>query len=325
MNPVADFLAATGAFGTMSRLELEALSAFLGERRVASGSIVFSMGDTGTEFYIVRSGLVGMRAPQADGVEVDTYEFGPGRFFGEMAIVEGLPRSATCYARVDSELLVLEGIDFYRLVWDHPVIGAKLLASMRDVMRTRLAEATGILSDLVKWGESARRRTIVDEASGLFNRRYLDENLDEAVRRGTPCSLLMLDIDRFREVNAAWGLAAGDAAIASTGAALQSLVRENDVAAHLSGDEFALLLRGAGKAEALAVAERARAVIEGLWLEFRTGRNAAPVRLRLTGSIGVSSLPDDAKTAEGLLSTADDALARAKEKGRNRVEAAGRR
>jgi diguanylate cyclase (GGDEF)-like protein len=313
----------------MSGLEVNAVSAFLEPRRFAAGSTVFREGESGKELFIVRSGRVGSYVTQADGTRREVYEFAPGLLFGEMAIIENEPRSATCYAKEDAELLVLDGLDFYRLVWEHPVIGVKLLSSMARVMTAWLDEASGFLGGLVRWGEAARRRAITDELSGLFNRRFLEETMGTRFARGAGssrrCSLLMLDIDRFRDVNAAFGPQGGDAAIAAAAAAFGPLILEGEVCARLSGDEFAVFLPSAGMDRALELAHGMRAAAEELYLEFRRGPDAVPERASITVSIGAAAAPEDGSTPDELVAAADKALYRAKEGGRNRVETAGRR
>jgi diguanylate cyclase (GGDEF)-like protein len=323
---IPDFLAGLPLFKGMSGLEVNAVSAFLEPRRFVAGSTVFREGESGKELFIVRSGRVGSYVTQPDGTRREVYEFAPGLLFGEMAIIENEPRSATCYAKEATELLVLDGIDFYRLVWEHPVIGVKLLSSMARVMTAWLDEASGFLGGLVRWGETARRRAITDELSGLFNRRFLEETMGTRFARGAGssrrCSLLMLDIDRFRDINATFGPAGGDAAIAAAGAAFASLLLEGEVCARLSGDEFAVFLPNGGMDRALELAEGMRAAAEVLYLEFRRGPRAEPERASITVSVGAAASPEHASSPDELVAAADRALYRAKEGGRNKVEVA---
>ena len=321
---IPDFLAGLPLFRDMSGLEVTAVSAFLEPRRFSKGSVVFREGESGKELFIVHYGRVGSYVTQSDGTRRDVYEFEPGVLFGEMAIIEDEPRSATCYAKEDSELLVLDGIDFYRLVWEHPVVGFKLLSSMARVMTSWLDEASGFLGGLVRWGETARRRAVTDELSGLFNRRFLEETMATRFARGAGssrlCSLLMLDIDRFREVNAAYGAQGGDAAIAAAATAFSALLREGEICARLSGDEFAAFVPNGGMERALELGEAMRAAAEELYLEFRRGPGSVPERASITVSVGAAASPEHASCPEELVAAADKALYKAKECGRNRVE-----
>lgn len=326
MNPIVEAITDTPLFLGMSGLELNAVSAFLEPRRYAKGQVICRRGDKGTEMFIVRSGRVASLAVDRDGNERELYEFGPGRFFGEMSIIENEPRSATCVALEDTELLVLEGLDFYRLVWEHPMIGSRMLASMARVMSGWLDEASGFLHDLVRWGEAARKRAVTDELSGLFNRRFIEEASRARFARssGEPplCSALMLDLDRFHALNERYGTKAGDSIIAAAGAAYGRLIREGDVAARLAGDEFAFFMPEAGPEEALAAAERIRAGTESLVLELALPGGGLN-RVSLSASIGIASSPFDAADPTGLFAAADKALFRAKELGRNRVARLG--
>ncbi|MBL8968822.1 MAG: GGDEF domain-containing protein, partial [Spirochaetaceae bacterium] len=178
-----------------------------------------------------------------------------------------------------------------------------------------------------RWGETARRRAITDDLSGLFNRRFLEETMRTRFASGSGSrprgALLMLDIDRFRDINAVYGPLAGDAVISTAGAAFGGLLRDEEIAARLSGDEFAFFLPGAAAGRARELAEAIRAQAESLYLEFRPGANAATERVSITVSIGVAVAPEQATTPGELVAAADKALYRAKEGGRNRVALAG--
>ncbi|HSV56698.1 MAG TPA: GGDEF domain-containing protein [Magnetospirillaceae bacterium] len=323
MSRLAEFLAGTDLFSGMSGLELTAAADFLKRRRFPKDSVVFQEGERGQELFLVLSGRIGSFVTQSDGTRRRIYEFGPGRFFGEMAIVEGEPRSATCWAEEDSELMVLEGIDFYRLVFDHPMIGLKLLSSIGRVMVSRLDESSGFLNDLVRWGETARRRAVEDALTGLFNRRFLEETLKNrfsaGVGPGRRLALVMLDLDRFREINGAYGSQGGDATIRAAGFVFRQALRDGDMAARLSGDEFAFLLPNTGMDEAIVVAERLRKLAENLRLTLSPAGGGQESTVRITASLGVAVAPDCAASPGALIEKSDRALFLAKESGRNRV------
>lgn len=315
-----DTLAASRLFSSMSREELALVEGFLETRQLAPEEVLFREGEVGSELYVVRSGAMSSWVAQDDGSRRELYGFHPGDHFGEMAVIEAAPRSATCYAVERTELWVLAAIDFYRLVWEHPVLGVRILNDLIGVMSHWLDEASGFLGDMVRWGEAARKRSVTDDLSGLFNRRFLDEALRLRFSRGSPetraSCLLMLDIDRFRDINSTFGPEAGDAVIANAGTAFGRIVTEPGIAARLSGDEFAVFLPGMGKDEALALAEKLRAAAEALYLEFRAGPGQEPQRVSISVSIGVAS---GSQAADSLVKDADKALYLAKEGGRNRV------
>lgn len=158
------------------------------------------------------------------------------------------------------------------------------------------------------------RLSATDELTGLGNRRTFDEalraELGRARRTGLPLGLVLLDIDRFKDLNDAHGHQAGDAVLASLGRLLRAQMRGEDRACRFGGEEFALLLPATGEAQATAVAERVRRAVAAM---------PAPAG-RVTASLGVavSAGRDD---GERLVAAADERLYRAKHEGRDRVVA----
>jgi len=327
MTDIAAFLETVPACSGMSGLELAALAAFLEPRRLSEDETLFREGEVGTAMYFVRSGTMGTWVREGESGRREVYEFCAGNHFGEMAIAEGSVRSATAYAKTETIVLGLDAIDFHRLVWEHPGLAVKFLGNMARDMAAWLDEAAGYLGDIARWGENARRKAIVDETTGLFNRRFLEESIRVREGRGIdaarPCSLIAFDLDNFHEVNNHFGNPAGDAVIAGVGALVQSLVSssgmEGLVPSRLSGDEFSIFLPDGCKGRAIDFAEILRAAIEGLFLEFRERPGAAARRLSITASFGCAESPSDARGGPALVASADEALARAKADGRNCV------
>ncbi len=156
-----------------------------------------------------------------------------------------------------------------------------------------------------------------DYLTGLANRRRfrlaLGNELERWRRYHTPCALLLVDIDYMKQINDAHGHSAGDVAIRHVADALVALSRDNDTAARLGGEEFALLLAGATEASAQAAAERLRQAVCGAAIE--------PVGT-VTISIGVAACPAHATRERTLYAASDAALYRAKAAGRNCVSCA---
>jgi len=169
--------------------------------------------------------------------------------------------------------------------------------------------------------ESLELTALIDELTGLGNRRAFDRRLAEeserASRYGLALSLAMIDLDAFKEVNDRYGHPAGDALLTQLGEALREVLRGSDFASRYGGDEFAVLLPATGKTEAWVVAEKLRVALDALQLEVESG-----ARVSATVSIGVASLGAANPTADALLAAADAALYRAKRAGRDRVELA---
>lgn len=168
------------------------------------------------------------------------------------------------------------------------------------------------------------RLSVTDRLTELYNHGYFQQRLEEEFQRsdrfGHPMSLILLDIDDFKEFNDTWGHPRGDDVLRAVSAVICRNLRDIDIAARYGGEEFVVLLPETSLVGASAVAERIRAEVETL--VFQPGDGAATGR---TVSVGVSSYPAHARSALELLESADAAMYRAKRKGKNEVEAAGMR
>jgi diguanylate cyclase (GGDEF)-like protein len=315
-------------FENLSGLELDAVAAFLEPRSVNDGEVIFNEGAIGEEMFIITSGSVGAWVAQADGTQLWSFELKAGDFFGEMSIIANESRSATIAAQEDTELLSLHGVDFYRIVFEYPMIGAKMLRAIKKVQNTWLEQISRHLGDLMRWGETARRRAVSDELTGLYNRRFLEESAGDrfeqiAVGRRS-LSLMMIDLDKIHEINDSYGTEAGDLVFISMAEVLRSATRAGDICARLSGDEFAVLLPDAGVEEACLIAEKARIDMASRKVKIsKSPSGGRKTEIIACTSIGIASAPVHAKTWEKLLLAADGALRRAKELGRNRVVVSG--
>jgi len=160
-----------------------------------------------------------------------------------------------------------------------------------------------------------------DPRTGLANSRSFDLSVEQALAARASHELvavLMLDLDQFKLFNDRHGHPAGDEALRSFAAVLRSCMREGDVAARYGGEEFAVMLPGVDRQSAMTIAERIRSRTESTIISLAPGLSD-----RITVSIGVASAPEQGLDRVTLLRLADEALYRAKESGRNRVEAAG--
>ncbi len=162
------------------------------------------------------------------------------------------------------------------------------------------------------------RLAVIDDQTQAFNRRYemprLEEEMSRARRYGTPLSLLMLDLDHFKNVNDQFGHAAGDGVLEEFADRVRAATRRHDVFIRRGGEEFVLIMPATDTTEAKMVATRICERIAGKPFVSDTGDRV----VRQTVSIGAATwVPSE--SAEALEKRADDALYRAKDLGRNRV------
>ncbi|MDQ3687755.1 MAG: GGDEF domain-containing response regulator [Acidobacteriota bacterium] len=180
-----------------------------------------------------------------------------------------------------------------------------------------LVTRVGQLVNLKQTMDLLRADADRDYLTGLSNRRRFRNALVQEVERwrryDVPCALLLLDVDNLKKINDAFGHPAGDLAICHVANALMQHLRDNDTAARLGGEEFALLLAGADSAKAIIVAERLRrAIATELVEEVGT----------VTVSLGVAACPAHAASERELYAASDAALYRAKRDGKNRATVA---
>ncbi|MEW6103410.1 MAG: sensor domain-containing diguanylate cyclase [bacterium] len=163
--------------------------------------------------------------------------------------------------------------------------------------------------------EEIKRMTITDELTGLYNYKYFIETLKKEIHKAErfscSLSLLMIDIDNFKEFNEKYGHHIGNQMLCALALNLTGSLRENDFLARFGEEEFVAILPSADKGEGIMVSERIRKCVS----EATLVENTEPI----TVSIGVSSFPQDGKKFDEILLYADRAMTIAKEKGKNRT------
>lgn len=184
----------------------------------------------------------------------------------------------------------------YRLALEDSALAIEASNQALEVANTRLQE-----------------QSLRDGLTALFNRRALDEKLEEEFRRarryGQPMSLLLIDIDNFKDYNDRHGQVEGDVALRNVATVARMACREVDLVARYGGEELTVVLPHTSADGAEATAERIRSAVDA----------GASAERRLTVSIGVATLTDDVDEVTTLISNADRALYAAKNAGRNRV------
>jgi diguanylate cyclase (GGDEF)-like protein len=184
-----------------------------------------------------------------------------------------------------------------------------------------LAEQGGVAIENVLLHEEAQRLSLTDGLTGVWNRRYYQmqfrQVLATATRFHRPFSVLMLDLDHFKEINDTYGHQRGDAILIEFSQRVSMTLREIDTFARYGGEEFICLLSETDLAGAATTADK---ILYGIRSETFGGAGEDPVRL--TVSIGVAAYPDHGDSFRSLVAAADKALYTAKENGRDRVAVA---
>jgi len=214
----------------------------------------------------------------------------------------------------DSQLLqtVREAVMRFHLILEN--------RRQQETINAQNLKLTELLGQLTDQNEELKRLASTDGLTELTNRRTLFEFLGTEVSRvrryGGTLSLLMIDIDHFKRVNDTWGHAAGDTVLRNIAQLIRLALRDVDIAGRYGGEEFVVLLPETEIDGALQIAERLRLSVAGTPVPQESG----PL-IPVTISVGVGQLAAE-ESGESLLSRADQAMYRAKNNGRDRVETA---
>ena len=303
-------------FSDIAEKELDIIASEMKRREYKAGELIFKEGDPGDEMYVVVDGGVSIFIVDNDGKEVVLSEIMKGNFFGEMSIIERTPRSATCRVIQDSVFLVLHADDLLDLIHSEPECAVKIMDKMLSITVERLMNVGAFVTQMVQWGSESRKRAITDAATGLFNRRYLEEFFDSLVSKANAeeshLTFAMFDLDRFGELNKKYGEEFCDKLIIASAQLFKNIFPQEDILVRYGGDEFVFIFPNTDSASAMKKCD-------SLCSAMRELRFQEHEELRLTCSIGFATFPDHASNADELKDMSDKALYRAKEEGRNRA------
>jgi diguanylate cyclase (GGDEF)-like protein len=222
--------------------------------------------------------------------------------------------------RSPADVTILERPSWWTPVHAVLVLTLALIATLValgwvTMLRKRIAQQAGLLRESE---QQFRHMALHDDLTGLATRLLLQDRLgialESAKRRNTGLAVLMVDLDKFKEINDTYGHAAGDQVLRVTANRLLQVVRREDTVARLGGDEFVVLVQYLTD---LSAAQRIAAlIVETLGTPIAIDGREVPVSV----SVGVRALAGDAVEADQLLKNADVALYDAKRSGRNRYQ-----
>lgn len=230
------------------------------------------------------------------------------------------------WAEANLRLVVENLLRQYRLLSENKMLiedlsaKNKALLEMNRELEAKVSERT---HELAEANSRLAQLAVTDGLTGLYNHRHFHERLtlesERSLRNGLPLSLLMIDVDHFKNYNDHHGHPAGDEVLRQLSHLMTDGRRANDFCARYGGEEFAIVLVDTPKLTAAKVAERMRERVSEHPFEFGSDQPGGGLSI----SVGVATFPDDAADAEGLVRAADSALYAAKHAGRNCVVLAG--
>jgi diguanylate cyclase (GGDEF)-like protein len=284
-------------------------------RTLQEGDVLLEPNAENHSIFIVMTGALDVHL--TDGDTRPHVRVGPGEFVGEVSLVDRQPTTAWVRAAEPTEVLEVDSERLWALIDATPEVARNLLL----VLSGRVRHDDQVISEATRLQHHFERVATVDGLTGLRNRRWLDDafgrQLTRTLRASRPVSLLMLDLDHFKQLNDTFGHLVGDAVLCRIAQVLARSLRPQDLLARYGGEEFAVLLPDTDTDEAIAIAERLREAILMAPASDAEVEGGEPLPFT-TVSVGVATaqLSD---SLPALLALADAALYRAKAGGRDRV------
>lgn len=286
-------------FSSLAEEELRAVAASSTMLELGAGDALFEPGSPGDALYAVASGSIGVEG--SDGRIIA--EFVAGDILGDLDLFTGAARNARAKALEPCVLAKFPaasgGLD--AALSTMPSLAARLLRDFLKTVSARIRGANALIKENSPWVQELRRQVYGDKLTGLYNRTYLEENLPGLLSdAGRPAALVLLKPDNFKLINDTYGHEAGDAALVLMAAELRRVVGDSGTCVKYEGNEIGAMLPSAGREQAKAVAERARAAFKALDVSSATG--GEPVML--TVSAGVAVYPEHGADAAAIIAAA---------------------
>jgi diguanylate cyclase (GGDEF)-like protein len=279
------------------------------------GDVLINKSQTNAVLYLIARGRLSVNLEAPKGKAVAFIE--SGQTVGELSVIDHRPTSAFVVAAKPTLALAIDEETFWRLI----AASHQFAKNMFILLTQRLRASNFTIAENMRLRKLLEYNVTVDGLTGLRNRRWLDENLPRLISRhqksDNSLSLIMLDIDFFKKFNDAYGHGAGDRVLTTVGRAIETRLRPTDFGVRYGGEEFTVVLPHTDLAGGFVTAERLRQKISSMPIQTLEGEDLPPVNI----SLGVGQL-NGRDTPAKLLKRVDEALYRAKKRGRNCTEPA---
>jgi len=289
-------------FAGLTAAELEQLAQRTEDVDLGSGRVLLREGATAHQFFVV---VEGEAEVSKEGAFVRV--LGPGDFFGETGLIEGTPLGTTVKTVTPLRCFVMSSHAFRTLITGHPEVELRILRRLviQSVTERQMAEDA-----LRRQAELTAYQAVHDPLTGLANRSLFRDRIEQAVeagfREGIDFTVLVMDLNRFKEVNDTLGHLAGDLMLQEVGSRLHRTLRGTDTIARLGGDEFGFVVKGSQPEAVLPTIRKIQAVVEQPIL-------IEGLPIGVEASIGAASYPEHATDVDSLIQCADVAMYVAKD------------
>ena len=292
--------------------DIQELLQSCGRQDLQAGELLLSPDAKNEYVFIVLSGSLNVHVGSVDTPVLATMEV--GACVGEMSIIEDRDPSAFVIGAEDSHLLQIH----QSVLWEMVNASHDFAKNLLVVMSERVRSHNRVIADSFGELKKFERHATTDALTSLANRHAMQETfpaeIEYCTEKKKPITMMMIDVDNFKQFNDMFGHIAGDRALSAVSKILRAQFRPRDLLVRYGGDEFAVLLPGTNKEQALEIGERVREAVSGNTHDGSDSLIQIPVKI----SMGVAEL-DPESDLDTLIRAADAALYRAKNAGRNVV------
>jgi diguanylate cyclase len=277
-------------FSSLIESDLAYVASRTGFRRVDPSTVLFSSGETASQFFIVTSGSVSITTKAEPYGQVEIARYVAGDVFGDFHFVINGAYDATAITCEKTELLVFpeDGFSFDRLSDEKPDTAARMLLRSISMIETRITSTKALIGENTPWIRELRKQIFTDPPTGLWNKTFMDSELFQQLS-GT-VAVLMIKPDRFKEINDAFGHAVGDEILKKLAMLLMAISTRDQKgwAIRLRSNEMCLVVPESSRTSGMTLAKEIQTALSGI-----RPTNGDEKSFALTASIGLGFWPGD--------------------------------
>ena len=281
-------------------------------RKLADGEVILSTRKESHYLYVLLKGRLVIQMASHEDLPLAIVE--PGECVGEMSIIDSRAPSTQVRATEQTMVLAIEQDILWRMV----SVSHEIARNLLYIMAERVRYSSMVIADSLEMQRKYQRYATTDALTGLRNRGWLDDAFEREIKRSErdqlQLSLIMIDVDDFKQYNDSYGHLAGDQVLVTVADSIRSPLRPNDLVARFGGEEFAVLLPETTVDNARVIAERLRNAVSKAAPGSVDGKRLP----RVTISLGVAAR-HHGSTLDTMIAAADVAMYQAKNSGKNRV------